>query len=250
MVDRSLRICRNLRELRKARNLTLAELSRLSDVSISTLSKIETQQVQPSFDTILKLSQAFGVGFEAFVGSPEEQPPAALKSVTRSGGGEQFTTSRYRYNVHSSDIRRKRMIPLIMEIVSREPPKPEEWSSHEGEEFIYVVSGRVALHTEYYEPSILEAGDSAYINSLMPHAFVNLGDGEARIISVCFTDHLYFPPQPVRTVSSDQDDALRRHLAEKAVSRAAATMGADLSRQSENPEATTKEGKRNETTTT
>ena len=41
------------------------------------------------------------------------------------------------------------------------------WSSHEGEEFILVLKGLVELHTEFYEPARLEAGDSAYIDSGM-----------------------------------------------------------------------------------
>jgi len=57
-------------------------------------------------------------------------------------------------------------------------------SQHPGEEFVYVIRGRIQLHTEFYEPTLLEEGDSAYYDSSCAHAFVNAGDGEAIVLSV------------------------------------------------------------------
>jgi len=56
---------------------------------------------------------------------------------------------------------------------------------HAGEEYLLVLEGRVAVHSEFYAPEILETGDGIYIDSNMGHAYLNAGDGPARAICVC-----------------------------------------------------------------
>ena len=113
-------------------------------------------------------------------------------TVTGLNQAVNFSNSMYEYAVHSGELRRKHMIPLVMEIKAREFDQITNWSSHEGEEFIYVVKGRILLYTEYYEPRALVAGESAYIDSKMQHAFLNRGKGVAQILSICFSSGLDF----------------------------------------------------------
>lgn len=61
-------------------------------------------------------------------------------------------------------------------------------SSHAGEEFIYVLSGRVEFHMEPYSPTVLRQGDSVHFDSLMRHGFIALDDEEALILSVSVFD--------------------------------------------------------------
>lgn len=168
--------------------MTLAEVSRRSGVSISTLSKVETGQAAPTFDTMLKIAGVLGVSFENLLGSPPRYSGSGVRALTRGGEATAFATTRYAYDVHATELRRKKMIPLIMEIEAETPPGPEEWSSHPGEEFIYVLEGRIELHTALYEPAMLGPGESAYIDSAMPHGFVRLGRGPARMLSICYGD--------------------------------------------------------------
>jgi len=60
----------------------------------------------------------------------------------------------------------------------------EMWS-HVGEEYIYVLSGRLTLLTSLYEPTELKPGDSVYIDSTMPHAYLSSGDADAKILVNC-----------------------------------------------------------------
>lgn len=181
-----------IKALRHTRGWTLQELSRRSEVSISALSKIENSVVSASFDTLLKISRALDASFETLL---DERPPgpASRLTVTRAGSGLPFETDRYRYKVMSGELRQKHMIPLHMEVKATELADLPEWSSHEGEEFIYVLSGSIELHTEFYEPLRLETGDSAYFDSQMRHTFVNLGNEISQMLSICFTSGLYFP---------------------------------------------------------
>jgi transcriptional regulator with XRE-family HTH domain len=184
---------RRVKALRRQRGWTLDQLGRECGLSISALSKIENDQVSPSFDTIFKIAQAFDHSFEEFL-----VPPAAVRAVpgrrvtTRAGEGIPFSTANYDYEVHSAELTRKGMIPLYMRIKARTLPPVEEWSSHDGEEFVYVLSGAVELFTEFYALTPLAAGDSAYIDSTMRHAFVSVGADDARMLSICMTENLVF----------------------------------------------------------
>src|SRR3546814_8436462 len=57
---------------------------------------------------------------------------------------------------------------------------------HQGEEFIYVLEGRIEVHSEFYDPVTLDVGEGIYIDSSMGHAYV-VADGfeEALVLGVC-----------------------------------------------------------------
>lgn len=181
-----------IKALRRDRDWTLQELGRRADVSISALSKIENNVVSASFDTLLKIARALDASFETLLDAATPGPASRL-TMTRADAGLPFETDRYRYRVMSGEIRQKHMIPLHMEVKARSPSEAAEWSSHEGEEFIYILRGPIELHTEFYEPLRLETGDSAYFDSQMRHAFVSLGEGPGEMLSICFSRGLFFP---------------------------------------------------------
>ena len=85
-----------------------------------------------------------------------------------------------------SELRKKRMIPILTKIRAK---TVEEFGSliyHSGEEYTYVLEGRVEVHTEFYEPVTLEVGQSIYLDSKMGHAYL-AGEGceEATVIALC-----------------------------------------------------------------
>lgn len=179
-----------IKTLRKEKGWTLQELSRRSDVSLSTLSKIENAQVAASFDTLVKVARGLGMSFEAILNQASSEPLGGRLTVTRAKDAVGFSTGAYDYLVHTNVLRRKHMIPLIMHVKARRIEDIANWSSHEGEEFIYIIKGKVALHTKFYEPVILSAGDSAYIDSEMPHMFLNLGRTPSLMASICYSSDI------------------------------------------------------------
>jgi len=190
-----------LRHLRKEAGWTLQDLSRRSGVSLSTLSKIENAQVAPTFDTLIKAAKGLGVGFEALLSElAASEPPAPTvrrasgrMMITRGGKAVAFSTPMYEYKVHANALRRKFMTPLIMEVKARRLEDVTSWSSHEGEEFIFVIGGTIELHTEFYDPVQLNTGDSAYIDSGMAHMFLSIGVGNASMASICHSDSIDGP---------------------------------------------------------
>lgn len=174
-----------LAELRRHNGWTLEKLSKMTGVGVSTLSKVENQLNGASFDTLLKLSQGLGMKFEELLNPERKQSPTGRRAVTRAGDGVKFATAQYGYEVQATDLTKKMMIPLVMTVRARSVDEFERHSSHQGEEYIYVIKGTVEMHTDVYAPLRLSVGDSIYFDSSTPHAFISVGRGDARMLSLC-----------------------------------------------------------------
>ena len=175
---------------RNARGWTLEELSQRSGVSIAAISKIEKGQSRPSFDTLLSIARCLQMNFvDIMDGASGLQPQAVMARLisTKAEDAELFSTPFYDYRVHSSALKSKVMVPLRMTIRNHDVPPIEDWSLHDGEEFIFVLKGVLIFHTEHYAPLTLNVGDSSYIDSTMRHAFVAGGEDEAEILSICLS---------------------------------------------------------------
>lgn len=91
-------------------------------------------------------------------------------------------TKCYEYALLCNDLSRKVMIPLVTRILARKFEDFDDWSRHEGEEFVYVLSGEVELFTEFYNPERFGPGDSWYIDSRMGHRLVSVSADEAVVL--------------------------------------------------------------------
>jgi mannose-6-phosphate isomerase-like protein (cupin superfamily) len=95
-------------------------------------------------------------------------------------------TANYDYYYLCPELRRKRMIPVLTRIRAKTPEEFGELVRHAGEEYIYVLEGRIEVHTEFYDPVTLDAGESIYIDSNMGHAYLAAeGCDEALVLGVC-----------------------------------------------------------------
>ena len=182
---RTLDLARRVRALRGKSGMTLKELSVRSGISISALSKLENGQLSPTYENIVRLAHGLAVDITALF---EDSVPAAVtgrRSITRKGAGVSCETANYDYEMLCTDLARKQMIPLLAHVKAKELKAFGPLIAHEGEEVIYVLSGKLVLHTEYYEPRLLEAGDCAYFDSTMHHGCVTQGLEDAVVFWVC-----------------------------------------------------------------
>ena len=179
-----------LAQARRKRGWTLTQLSKASGVAVGTLSKVETGKSGASFDTVSRVAGALELRFDDVLGPTAPKFASGRRSITKAGDGIKFGFENYSYVIPCNDLVSKAMIPLLMTIVARDLMPRDMWASHAGEEYIHVLSGAIEFHTEFYECTRLEAGDSAYIDSEMKHAFVNVGEGDARMLSVCLAGSL------------------------------------------------------------
>jgi transcriptional regulator with XRE-family HTH domain len=173
-----------LKEIRRTLDHTLAQVSQLSGVSISNLSKIENNQISPSFDVMKRICDGLQVPIEDFVRPGAKDLVSGRKTTTRKGEGDHFTSGQYDYRAHASELSRKAMVPLEIQVRARSVEEFDHWSQHRGEEFVYVLSGTIEIHTEHYAPFRLGRGESAYFDSSMRHLYVSMSKEDARVLSV------------------------------------------------------------------
>lgn len=179
-VDLGMRV----RELRKARNWTLEQAAKQAGLARSTLSKIENGQMSPTYDALKKLA----VGLEISV--PQLfTPPAAEKingrmAITRSGDGTAKATTTYEHELLADSLRKKQMLPYRARVRARSMDEFDGWVRHDGEEFLYVLTGVIQLYTEFYEPVEMRRGDSAYYDATMGHNVISTSADDAMILWV------------------------------------------------------------------
>lgn len=179
-----------LKARRKAKEMTLTQLSELSSVSASTISKIENDAVSPTYEVILKLANGLSSSMSEMFGEPapaasSERTPQGWQVIGRKGQGERLETDPYDYLYLCSELRTKAMVPCIVRIKAGTLSEFGHLTRHHGEEFIYVLQGSIELHTEFYTPSLLNAGDFAYIDSTMGHAYLRASEEDALVLGVC-----------------------------------------------------------------
>lgn len=178
-----------LRGLRNRNSWTLKEMSDRSGIPVSTLSKVEHDRLTLTYDKLQQLSQRLGIRMsELFAESVEEAEAmvTARRSIGRLDRSIQVTTGNYDYHYLCPELRRKRMIPILTNIRAKTQEEFGELVRHPGEEYVYVLQGRIEVHTEFYDPVVLEEGESIYIDSQMGHAYL-VGEGcdTATVLGVC-----------------------------------------------------------------
>jgi transcriptional regulator with XRE-family HTH domain len=177
-----------LRAFRRKQGWTLAEVSQKTGLPVSTLSRIETDQISPTYDQLSKLSVGLCIDMAQLLsGDMDAAKPlqTARRSVNRAGEGQILDTSMQSLRYLSVDLTNKQFAPIIGEIKAHSLEEAGEFHRHHGEEFIFVVSGELELHSESYTPLRLHAGDSVYFDSGMAHAYVAAGKEPCKILSIC-----------------------------------------------------------------
>jgi transcriptional regulator with XRE-family HTH domain len=141
-----------LRELRRRRGGTLAGLSEATGISVSTLSRLESGGRKPTLELLLALARAYQV--------PVRRGGRTLIPLTRQPGG----------------IRAYKMIAPAGEAVG-------EQQSHEGYEWMYVLSGRLRLRLGEHD-FVMKAGEVAEFDTRTPHWFGSAGPEPAEVLTL------------------------------------------------------------------
>ena len=173
-----------VRELRKAKGWTLEQAAAQAGLARSTLSKIENGQMSPTYEALKKLAQGMDMSVPQLFTPPSRAQVSGRISVTKSGEGQGHATSTYEHELLAGALTKKQMLPYRATIRARDMEEFDGWVRHDGEEFLYVLTGVVRLYTEFYEPVELRRGDSAYYDASMGHNVVSVSDDDATILWV------------------------------------------------------------------
>ncbi len=162
-----------LRALRQRRGSTLTQLSEETGISVSTLSRLESGQRRPTLELLLPLARAHQVPLDELVGAPETGDPrihprpvvhhgvTSLPLTRRPGGVQAF----------------KQVYP------SGWPGGEPEQRTHEGYDWVYVLSGRLRLVLAEHD-LLLGPGEVAEFDTRTPHWFGNPGPEPAEVLAM------------------------------------------------------------------
>jgi len=173
-----------LRDLRKANGWTLGHVAGLTGLAASTLSKVENGQISLTYDNLAKLSEGLKIEVSALFAPDSIQAVVGRRSVTRKGGGLVVQTEVSRDIFQATELSLKTMVPVVRAIHARSLAEFGDFTRSAGEETVYVLEGAIEFHSEFYEPVILETGDSIYFDAGMGHAIIASGRAVPRVLSV------------------------------------------------------------------
>jgi transcriptional regulator with XRE-family HTH domain len=180
----------SLRHLRRVRGWTLADVRERTGIPTSTLSRIENDQMSPTYDLLLRLSDGLSLDMSQLLSASPQIPSTGVdqvgrRSVNRGHDGEQVAMGNHSLRYLSTDLLNKQITPIVCEYRARTLKEFGDFMSHDGEEFLFVLSGQLVLHTESYAPLRLKAGESVYFDSRRGHAYVTGSRQPCRALSVC-----------------------------------------------------------------
>ena len=173
-----------VRELRKAKGWTLDQAATQAGLARSTLSKIENGQMSPTYAAVRKLAEGLKISVPQLFTPAAKPQVSGRMAVTKSGLGQAHITTTYEHELLAGGLSRKQMLPYRATIRARSMDDFEGWVRHDGEEFLFVLTGVIRLYTEFYEPVDLRRGDSAYYDATMGHDVISLSDEAATILWV------------------------------------------------------------------
>jgi transcriptional regulator with XRE-family HTH domain len=173
-----------VRELRRSLGWTLEEAATRAGLARSTLSKIENGQMSPTYDALKKLASGLSISVPQLFTPPSKAQVNGRMAVTKSGEGQRQATVTYEHELLAGSLSKKQMLPYRATIRARSFEEFSGWVRHDGEEFLFVLTGVVRLYSEFYEPVDLRRGDSAYYDAAMGHNVVSLSEEDATILWV------------------------------------------------------------------
>ena len=172
-------VANRLKGLRDALGLTVSEIASACGIAEDSYVKYESGEIDIPVSTIHKIAHTYGVEITALLFG--EEPKMKSYFVTRKGTGVSVERRNwYKYQSLAAGFSNRVMEPFLVTVEPDAGCQDVHLSSHDGQEFNYVLQGRMLIEVNGKQ-LILEEGDSIYFDSEQPHGMMAL-DGE----KVCF----------------------------------------------------------------
>jgi transcriptional regulator with XRE-family HTH domain len=173
---------------REARGMSLQQLAERTGLSAALLTQIENRMTSPSLGILVKIANGFDATVSTLIHGTEEREfwivrKEDRKIVSRVGPKEGGRTV-YTYEALGAGKAGRKMEPFLVRL---QPLLDRQvvHNTHEGEEFLYVLSGKVEVVLDRYSDTLSE-GDCIYYSSTIPHHVHSAGEGEAVILAVIY----------------------------------------------------------------
>ncbi|MFH1033664.1 MAG: cupin domain-containing protein [Pseudomonadota bacterium] len=177
-----------VRALRQEKGLSLADLAQRTGLSEKVLGEIEDDLASPPLGLLIKLGKALGMKLGTLIASGEERPYTVVRAQERPAmsrfASQKGSAYGYSYQALAPEKKNRSMEPFLVTL--NKAGELLEGSSHDGEEFIFVLEGRLeALVGQARE--VLEPGDSIYYDSTEPHLLRPVDEEPVRILAVIYS---------------------------------------------------------------
>ena len=174
------KVAERVRTYRERLEMTAETLAEKSGVSADVIAAVEAGEVYPALGVLVKLSRALGQRLGTFMDDQYQPDPVIVRADSRAGertSHKACAADGFGYFPLGRGKTDRHMEPFYIEIAAN---AKAQLSSHEGEEFIVVISGEVEL--VYGDGTrVLKPGDSAYYNSVVQH-LVRASNGQPATI--------------------------------------------------------------------
>jgi len=172
-------IAERLAGLRDALEITPEEMAKVCNLTTEEYLRLETGNVDISVSLLHQIAINYGVELTVLMFGDE--PKMSSYFITRKGKGVAVErTKAYKYQSLAAGFSKRKADPFMVTVSPKQDDAPVYLNSHAGQEYNYVISGSLLLQINGKD-LILEAGDSIYFNSELPHGMKAL-DGK----DVCF----------------------------------------------------------------
>ena len=170
-----------IKSIRESKQLSTQEVSERSGLSIEQIERIEGNIDFPSLAPLIKIARVLGVRLGTFLDDQSELGPIICRKKDSND------TNSIGFSNNDSKAGRH-MEPFLIDVAPSEDGVDFVLSTHEGEEFIYVLEG--VLEINYGKNTyILEEGDSIYYDSIVAHHVHAAADNTAKILGVIYTPY-------------------------------------------------------------
>jgi len=187
--DIQVNVGERVKAVRKSRNLSLQDISQRTDLDTSLLEQIESGSLAPPLGIVIKLAKALNLKMGYFISGEEDRAYTIVRESDRkvvsrydSKKGEYYG---YGYESLAPHKKNRHMEPFL---VSLDPAETEEErSTHDGQEFIYVLEGAMEVRLGE-EVHILRPGEAIYYDSTVPHLVKCHGDERTKLLAVLYAE--------------------------------------------------------------
>ena len=180
-----------IKGLRETKNISIEEIAERSGLTVEQIQSIENDQTLPSLGPLIKIARALGVRLGTFMDDNDALGPVVTRAKDRErdssisfSNGATDARKHMEYHPLAQQKAGRHMEPFVIDI---NPTETQEFqlSDHEGEEFIYVMSGEVEIA---YDKDIyhLQEGDSIFYDSIVKHHVHGAPGKSAKILAVVY----------------------------------------------------------------
>lgn len=175
-------IATRLRGLREVLELTELEVAESCRIPLEEYRAMESGQTDFSVNVLQAISRRYGISLDVLMFG--EEPKMNSYFITRAGRGVSVERRKaYKYEALASGFRDRRIDPFIVTVEPTADDAPMHLNSHPGQEMNYVLEGRLMLGLNGKE-IVLQAGDSLYFDSSLPHGMKALDGKTVRFLAI------------------------------------------------------------------